>query len=43
MLGREGRIISIKQEVNELLARNGQPPRYATQAPAPTPPDGGTA
>jgi len=31
MLGREGRIISIKQEVNELLARSGQPPRYAEQ------------
>jgi ABC-type proline/glycine betaine transport system ATPase subunit len=34
MLGREGRIISIKQEVNELLARSGQPPRYAAQLPA---------
>jgi len=34
MLGREGRIISIKQEVNELLARLGQPPRYANQLPA---------
>jgi len=33
MLGREGRIISIKQEVNELLARSGQPPRYADQLP----------
>lgn len=31
MLGREGRIISMKQEVNELLARFGQPPRYADQ------------
>lgn len=30
MLGREGRIISIKQEVNELLAKAGQPPRYAS-------------
>jgi hypothetical protein len=29
MLGREGRILSMKQEVNELLARSGQPPRYA--------------
>jgi PAS domain S-box-containing protein len=33
MLGREGRIISIKQEVNELLARSGLPPRYANQLP----------
>lgn len=33
MLGREGRIISIKQEVNELLARSGQPPRYEQQVP----------
>ena len=30
MLGREGRIISMKQEVNELLVRAGQPPRYAS-------------
>ena len=34
MLGREGRIISIKQEVNELLAQSGQPPRYAKQPSA---------
>ncbi|RQW77746.1 MAG: PAS domain S-box protein, partial [Methylococcus sp.] len=34
MLGRESRIISIKQEVNELLVRSGQPPRYAAQLPA---------
>jgi len=34
MLGREGRIISMKQEVNDLLARSGQPPRYADQLPA---------
>jgi PAS domain S-box-containing protein len=33
MLGREGRIISMKQEVNELLARSGQPPRYADHQP----------
>jgi PAS domain S-box-containing protein len=33
MLGREGRIISIKQEVNELLARSGLPPRYAEHQP----------
>jgi len=31
MLGRESRIISMKQEVNELLVRSGQPPRYADQ------------
>jgi PAS domain S-box-containing protein len=41
MLEREGRILSIKQEVNELLARSGQPPRYATQAPPQA--GGGTA
>lgn len=29
MIGREGRIIRVKQEVNELLAQLGQPPRYA--------------
>lgn len=34
MLGREGRVISIKQEVNALLAQAGQPPRYAIQPPA---------
>ncbi|MEO5343400.1 MAG: PAS domain S-box protein, partial [Gammaproteobacteria bacterium SHHR-1] len=33
MLGREARIISIKQEVNELLAQSGQPPRYGVQLP----------
>lgn len=33
MVGREGRIISMKQEVNELLARSGQPPRYADHLP----------
>lgn len=52
MLGREDRIISMKQEVNELLVRSGQPPRYADPLPAdrvpgvvPTPPEpigGGT-
>jgi PAS domain S-box-containing protein len=41
MLGREGRIISMKQEVNELLARSGQPPRYADQLPE-EPGGGGT-
>lgn len=34
MLGREDRIISIKQEVNALLVQAGQPPRYATQLPS---------
>ncbi len=28
MLGREGRILSVKKEINELLAAHGQPPRY---------------
>ncbi|MGB7645508.1 MAG: PAS domain-containing protein [Pseudomonas fluorescens] len=27
-LSREGRILSVKQEINELLAAHGQPPRY---------------
>jgi PAS domain S-box-containing protein len=27
-LGREGRVIDLKKEVNELLAKAGQPPRY---------------
>ena len=43
MLGREGRIISMKQEVNELLARSGQPPRYAEQLPADRVPCAGQA
>ncbi len=30
MLGREDRIISVKQEVNELLAQLDQPPRYTS-------------
>jgi len=29
-LGREMRILGLKQEVNELLAQAGQPPRYAS-------------
>ncbi len=27
-LGREGRILSVKKEINDLLAEHGQPPRY---------------
>ena len=27
-LGREGRILELKQEVNQLLVQAGQPPRY---------------
>lgn len=30
MIGREDRIITVKQEVNDLLARLGQPPRYTS-------------
>lgn len=30
MLGREGRIMELKKEVNSLLASQGQPPRYAS-------------
>lgn len=30
MVGREDRIIAVKQEVNDLLAQLGQPPRYAS-------------
>ena len=29
-LGREGRILELKREVNELLAKDGKPPRYAS-------------
>ena len=35
-LGREGRILAMKQEVNSLLAELGQPPRYASAADAET-------
>ncbi len=41
MLDRENRIISMKQEVNELLAQSGLPPRYAAQLPSDRVPDGG--
>lgn len=30
MLGREGRVIEMKKEVNSVLAAHGQPPRYAS-------------
>ena len=30
-LGRELRIIELKKQVNDLCARLGQPPRYATE------------
>ena len=29
-LGREGRVLEMKKEVNELLKRLGEPPRYAS-------------
>jgi hypothetical protein len=31
-LGRESRILSMKKEINELLATHGQPPRYPSAA-----------
>jgi hypothetical protein len=30
MLGREVRILQLKREVNEVLAQEGKPPRYAS-------------
>jgi hypothetical protein len=51
--GRELRMIELKQEINELCRRLGEPPRHATDpletdsvpaaGPAPAPPGGGGA
>ena len=51
MVGRELRMIELKQEINELCRRLGAPPRYETDqfqtgripgaGPAPAPPGGG--
>jgi hypothetical protein len=32
MLNREGRILAMKKEINDLLAAHGQPPRYPSAA-----------
>ncbi len=36
MLGREGRVLSLKEEINSLLAERGQPPRYPSAVQAET-------
>jgi hypothetical protein len=33
MLGREGRVLELKQEVNEQLVRQNLPPRYSDTDP----------
>ena len=38
-LGREQRILELKREINDLLARAGQPPRYASAVPGASPTD----
>ena len=53
MVGRELRMIELKEEINELCRRLGEPPRHATDSlpadsvpgagPAPAPPGGGGA
>ena len=35
-LGREGRVLSLKEEINSLLAERGQPPRYPSAVQAET-------
>ena len=38
-LGREQRILELKREINDLLTRAGQPPRYASAVPGASPTD----